>query len=292
MQRILFQYRSRELNADDLSFIQSIIAKYYCKGRTYISQVLCREWQWFQPNGKLKEFAARDLLLRLEENKLIKLPPRINKNNNLKRKCFRETPSFIQKELCGSIGNYNKPAIKLASKADSYLWNYLVEKYHYLGTPTLVGKHLKYLCFINDQIVACLAWASPVWKIKFRDQFIGWDEPAKRKNLHLIANNTRFLILPWIRIKFLASKLLALSIRCLQNDWLNTYGHPIYLLETFVDNSRFNGTCYQASNWIYVGQTKGNAKRGNAYHYHGQSKAIYLYPTDRRFRRFLNHDQG
>jgi hypothetical protein len=140
--------------------------------------------------------------------------------------------------------------------------------------------------------VACLAWASAAWKVKSRDQFIGWDEARKRKNLYLVANNTRFLILDWVRIKHLASKILALSLRRLSGDWQQRYGHPIVLAETFVDLSRFAGTCYRAANWIHVGQTQGSAKRGNAYHFHGQPKAVYLYPLARRFRQVLQDDRS
>jgi len=229
---IVFRYRSRELDVQDIDFISGLISKHYSRGRSYISCVLCEAWQWKQPNGKLKEYAARDLLLRLEEAGFIELPPRLRPKNNLKQRSFDQIPLFLKD------------------------------------------------------------WASAAWKVKARDQFIGWDELTKRKNLHLIANNTRFLILPWVRVKYLASKILSLSIRQLSTDWEKTYGHPVYLAETFVDISRFNGTCYRAANWIEVGRTKGNAKKGNTYHYHGQSKAIYLYPLHHRFRRFLLDDQG
>jgi hypothetical protein len=168
----------------------------------------------------------------------------------------------------------------------------LVHHYHYLGLPTLVGEHIRHLVFIDAQVVGCLAWASAAWKVKDRDQFIGWDEATKRKNLHLIVNNTRFLILSWVKVKYLASKALSLSLRRLTADWKRTYGHPIYLAETFVDTARFKGTCYRAANWLQVGQTKGSAKKGNEYRYHGNPKAIYLYPLHPHFRRYLLDDQG
>jgi len=292
MESIVFRYRSRQLSSDDIAFIRDVITQNCAKGRTHISQVLCKAWAWVQPNGKLKEYAARDLLLRLEENGFIELPPRIKRNNNLKPKSFDQIPLFIKQLLNGSVGDCPKPTIRVAGAQDSYLWDYLVHHYHYLGLPRLVGAHLKHLVFIDAQVVACLGWASAAWKVKDRDTFIGWDESTKRKNLYLVANNVRFLILPWVRVKGLASKALSLSLRRLTSDWQQRYGHPVYLAETFVDNARFKGTCYQAANWHYVGQTKGSAKRGNAYHYHGQPKAIYLYPLHRHFRRFLNDDQG
>jgi hypothetical protein len=290
MEPIVFRYRGRELTYNDIAFIRETINDHHHKGRTPISRILCKAWGWKQSNGKYKEYAARDLLLRLEEKDLIKLPPRIRPNNNRKKKSFDQIPLFNKNSLTGSVGDYPQIHVQSLDPQNSYLWDYLIHHYHYLGRPTLVGEHIRQLVFIHGQVVACLAWASAAWKIKNRDQFIGWDEATKRKNLRLIANNTRFLILPWIRVKYLASKVLSLSLKRLSADWEKTYEHPLYLVETFVDISRFSGTCYQAANWIEVGRTKGSAKKGNDYQYHGQPKAIYLYPLHPQFRRFLLDD--
>ena len=290
MEKVVFRYRSRLLDNQDVQFIRDLISEHRQRGRSYISKVLCEAWQWFQPNGKLKEFAARDLLLRLEEQGFIELPQRLRPKNNLKKKSFDQIPLFSKEPLNGSAGEYGWPRIELVNSQNSYLWDYLLHHHHYLGLPKLVGEHLRYLVYINGQVVACLSWASAAWKVKGRDQFIGWDEETKRKNLHLIANNTRFLIPEWVRIKHLASRVLAFNLKGLSTDWQRIYGHPIYLAETFVDLSRYSGVCYRAANWILVGQTKGSAKKGNAYLYHGQPKAIYLYPLHRHFRRHLLDD--
>ena len=287
MKAVIFSYRSRNLTSEDIDTIKELIDFHYHKGRTKISKILCETWNWTQPNGNPKEYAARDLMLRLEENGFIKLPPRIKNNNNHKEKSFDQVPLYIRYPLEGPIKDFPKPLIRRVDKADRYLWNYLIHHYHYLGLPTLVGEHIQYLVFIGDQIVACLAWASAAWKVGSRDRLIGWGESTKRKNLYLVTNNTRFLILSWVRIKHLASKILALSLKQLNDDFQNKYGHPVYLAETFVDTSRFKGTCYQASNWVHVGLTKGSAKKGNAYLYHGQPKAVYLYPLHRNYRRLL-----
>jgi len=292
MEPIIFRYRSRELTLRDIEFIRATIAEYYNKGRTHISQVLCCAWDWVQPNGKCKEYAARDLLLRLEESGFIELPPRFKSNNNSKRRLFHQIPLFKKEHLGGSIGDYCDLTIRRIDQADSYLWGYLLQHYHYLGVPRLVGEHLRYLALVKGQVVACLAWASAAWRVRSRDEFIGWSESVKRKNLYLIANNTRFLIPPWVQVKHLASKILALNLRRLSDDWNKAYNHRVYLAESFVDQSRFKGTCYKASNWQYVGQTSGSSKKGNEYHYHGQQKAVYLYPLHRNFRRLLNNDKG
>jgi len=292
MEPIVFRYRGRDLTVTDISFIRVAVHRHYAQGRTRISQILCKTWQWVQPNGGYKEYAARDLLLRLEEKGFIELPPRIRRNNNLKKNSFAQIPFFPKTPLGGSAGDYQELCVRLAGPQYSYLWDYLIHHYHYLGLPKLVGEHIRHLVFLNGQVVACLAWASAAWKVKARDQFIGWDESTKKKTLHLIANNTRFLILPWIRVKYLASKALSLSLRRLRDDWEKTYGHPLYLAETFVDIARFHGTCYRAANWIEVGTTKGSAKRGNRYRYHGRPKAIYLYPLHPHFRSYLTDEKG
>lgn len=291
MEKTVFRYRARQLDNDDIRFIQGLISKHYQRGRSHISKALCEAWKWVQPNGKLKEYAARDLLLRLEEQGFVELPKRLRPKNNLKEKSLDQVPLFLKEPMDGSAGDYDRPSFELLQK-DNYLWDYLVYHCHYLGLPKLVGEHIRYLVYINGQVVACLSWASAAWKIKARDQFIGWDEERKRKNLHLIANNTRFLIPEWVRVKHLASRILALNLKRLSADWQRIYGHPVYLAETFVDLSRFEGTCYRAANWVFVGQTKGSAKKGNDYLYHGQPKAICLYPLHRHFRRNLLDDQG
>jgi len=292
MDPVLYRYRSRSLGPQDIGFIQKTIAQFYAKGRSHIARALCEAWGWVQPNGQFKECAARDLLLRLEEKGFIALPPRLRPKNNLKQNTFAQIPLFGNTPLEDPLSQYGEPSLRLVTPSENYLWDYLVHHYHYLGRPRLVGEHLRYLAFLNGQVVACLGWASAAFKVEDRDRFIGWDVSTRHKHLYFIANNVRFLILPWVRIKNLASKVLALNVRRLSNDWQTIYGHPLYLAETFVDLSHFKGTCYQASNWIPVGLTKGSAKRGNRYHHHGQPKAIYLYPLHRNFRRKLTDDSG
>jgi hypothetical protein len=292
MEQIVFRYRLKELTHQDIEQIRSIVFLYYNKGRSHISRVLCQEWNWVQPNGKLKEYAARDLLLRLEEKHFIDLPPRLRPKNNLKKKSFAQTPLFRKDDLTGKVNQYGDLQIRIINAGDDYLWSYLLHHYHYLGLPKLVGEHLRYLVYLDGQVVGCLAWASAAFKVKSRDDYIGWSAKTRQKHLHLVANNTRFLVLPWIQVKHLASKILAFNLKRLSDDWQKRYQHPIHLAETFVDVSRFQGTCYKAANWCFVGLTLGSAKKGNFYQFHGQSKAVYLYPLSRRFKKELTDDQG
>jgi hypothetical protein len=264
MEPVVFRYRSRDLEPQDIWFIQGTISQFYGKGRFHISRALCKAWGWVQPNGKLKEYAARDLLLGLEEKGFIELTPRLRPKNNLKRNAFAQIPLFCNTPLEDLLSQYGELSLHLLTSSETYLWDYLVHHHHYLGRPSLVGEHLRYLACLNGQVVACLGWGSAAFKVEDRDRFIGWDVPTRHKHLCFLANNVRFLILPWARIKHLASKVLAFNLRRLSEDWQKIYGHPLYLAETFVDLSHFQGICYQASNWIHVGLTKGSAKRGKS----------------------------
>ncbi|MFQ6610832.1 MAG: Druantia anti-phage system protein DruA, partial [Fidelibacterota bacterium] len=169
------------------------------------------------------------------------------------------------------------------------MFNSLINQYHYLGYTQPVGEHLKYLAFFQDRPIACLAWGSAPWHIGARDRFIGWTKEIRQKNLHMIANNIRFLILPWIQISCLASHLLALNRQHVSLHWQHLYNHPIHLLETFVDTEKFQGTCYRADNWIQVGETTGRGKNGPNKRVLS-IKAIYVYPLTKYFRRELCYD--
>jgi hypothetical protein len=144
------------------------------------------------------------------------------------------------------------------------------------------------MAYLDSRLVACLGWGSASWKVACRDSFIGWGTPLRKKNLSQVANNVRFLILPWVKVEHLASKVLAANIKRLAADWHSLYQESIVLLETFVDVARFQGTCYRAANWQYVGETRGIAKSGNDHCYHGQPKAVYLYPLAKDFRERLH----
>lgn len=169
-------------------------------------------------------------------------------------------------------------------------WRVYMERYHYLGDRRVVGEQLLYAAFIGSELVALLGWASAALRAPLRDAYVGWDEATKRARLHLVANNIRFLILPWVRVRHLASKTLAVCLRRLSADWQAVWKHPLYLAETFVDATRFRGTCYRAANWVYLGQTAGRTKRGNNYLHGGAKKALFVYPLCRHATRQLRED--
>ncbi len=284
---ILLRYRGRDLTVSDIAMIREAIITDYARGRTYIGVRLCERWGWRQENGEYKAFAARDLLRRLERAGLVDLPPPQRVKIN-RPKTYAQIPFFVPTPLGGGLADHPAPRLQeVQGAAEHYLWDYLLAHHHYLGRPGLVGEHLKQLVFIGEQVVGCLGWASAAWKIAPRDQHIGWSLAQRRARLPLLVNNVRFLILPWVRLPHLASKVLSLSVRALPASWQRRYGHAVHLAETFVDVSRFAGTCYRAANWYCVGQTQGHAKRGHQYLPHGIVKSIYLYPLTRHWREVL-----
>ena len=280
--------RKRTINEADLKLIRATVNEHWDKGRTQISEILCKKWNWVQPNGRLKDMACREVLLTLKRKGLITLPPRFNSANNDKRNRSIPFVEIDQTPLQGKPSELPPVKLKLVRNTKlEPLYNSLVHQHHYLGYRQIVGSHLKYIAFIDDRPVACLGWGSAAWSVKSRDSFIGWDKPTKEKNLHFIANNTRFLILPWISVKYLASKTLAINARRISDDWSKIYNHPLHLLETFIEKNRFKGTCYKAANWTCVGQTKGTTKRGHDHLFHGNIKDVYLYPFRKDFRKKL-----
>lgn len=281
-----YTIRSRKINDEDIEIIRKIIELHFHRGRKEISRQLARHWQWYQANGQLKDMACRYILLFLEKQGIINLPPRFISAHNEKKQAQKCQLAEITLE--GTVKEHPSIKLTLLEKAKEYkLWNSIIHSYHYQGHKLIVGKYLKYIACINGSPVACLGWGSAAWSLKPRDQWIGWNKTIKDKNLCGIVNNIRFLILPWVKIKYLASYLLGQSVKIVPRDWQKRYGHPIYLLETFVEKQRFKGTCYKAANWIYLGETKGSAKRGSNHDYHGNIKKIYVYPLGKDFRQKL-----
>lgn len=277
--------RKRSITDADLPLIQTIINEHWHNSRSAISRVLCQRWNWTQSNGRLKDMACREVLVTLERAGHLKLPPGQHNGRNEKRNRLVSSVLVDQSPIDGSLIDYGPVTMTMVRNSPMEpLYNSLVSKHHYLGYRQIVGQHLKYMAFLGDRPVACLGWGSAAWAVKSREAFIGWDKPTKGNNLAFVVNNTRFLILPWVSIKCLASKLLAMNARRIALDWMAVYQQPVYLLETFVEKERFLGTCYKASNWICVGQTKGTAKRGHDHLVHGLIKDVFLYPLRKDFR--------
>jgi len=279
--------RNRKITAKDLVFIQAVVHEHWDKGRTHISRILCQKWNWVQPSGRLKDMACRELLLTLHRKGLLDYPPPIHKAYNHKRTGPKKI-KVNEKPIKCHVNELDTVTVKMVRHTKlEPLYDSLIEQYHYLGYVQIVGNHLKYMAFAGDALVACIGWGSAAWAVQSREEFIGWTKPVKNKNLHFVINNTRFLVFPWVTVKCLASKVMAMNIRRISSDWLKVYNYPLYMLETFVEQSRFLGTCYKASNWIKVGETKGTSKKGHKHLKHGNIKDVYLYPLDKNFKRLL-----
>lgn len=277
-----------QMSSDDLNLLKRIVEQHQKSIRITISKELCKVFKWYQPNGKLKEMSCRVALLKLHRQGFIKLPEPTCKNGNGKN-CIKHT-------LEGNPGKIiNQPLkallpieISLVNNSpQSQLWNELVERYHYLGYKPLIGAQIRYLFRSSSGILGIIGFSAAAWRIASRDQWIGWSETQRKKNLIYVVNNARFLVLPWIQCKNLASKLLSLSIQRLPYDWLSLYRYKPVLLETFVQQNRFRGTCYRAANWIRVGQTKGRGKLDRLHQHQLPIKEIFLYPLTKNSREIL-----
>jgi hypothetical protein len=283
------RYRGRMVSAADVEFIRRLIQDNPGASRRALSKKLCEAWEWKQANGALRDMVCRGLLLMLERAGEICLPAVrfVPRNPFVKR--TKPAPVLIDtSELCGSLSE--RPPVELQQvrrTPEEVLFNSLLEQYHYLGYEQPVGEHLKHLVWAGGRPVACLAWSSAPRHLGPRDRFIGWEPAARKRNIHLIAYNTRFLILPWVRVPHLASHILGLMAKRLSADWQQVYGHPIYLLETFVDPARFRGTSYRAANWIAVGSTTGRGKDDLTHRPNRPIKEILVLPLHRGFRSLL-----
>jgi hypothetical protein len=284
-----WRYRGRTVTAEDIGFIRKLVAEHPAASRRALSAKLCEAWQWKQANGALCDMVCRGLLLMLHRAGQIELPAvRYQPPNPLVRR-ERPQPVLIDMTpLTRALSDIRPVLLQQVRKtADEPLFNSLIEQHHYLGYEQPVGEHLKYLVWAQDRPIACLAWSSAPRHLGSRDRYIGWNADARRRNIRFIAYNTRFLILPWVRIPHLASHILGHMTNALSDDWTQLYGHPVYFAETFIDPGRFKGTCYRAANWILMGRTTGRGKASNSYTPNRSIKEVLGLPLTRRFRQLL-----
>jgi Domain of unknown function (DUF4338) len=256
------RYRQRLITDADVAFIRRLIVEHPEASRRALSSLLCEAWNWRQANGALRTMVCRGLMLHLHRQELIQLPP--------VRGCMpnplleRKKPARVEVDtepLCGRLAQVRPVEFRSVRRtAEEPLFNSLLEQYHPLQYVHPVGEHLKFLVYAGGRPVACFAWSSSAHYLGCRDRFLGWSDEARRQNLHLLAYNSRFLLLPWVHVPYLASHLLSRMTRLLCGEWERVYGHPIYFVETFIDPERHRGTCYRAANWVVMGQTTGRGK--------------------------------
>ena len=282
-------YRGRTITCEDIVNIKDLIAAHPGESRRTLSAKLCEAWQWRQANGALRDMVCRGMLLMLHRAGHIELPPvKFVPHNPLATRA-RPAKALIDTTPMEISLRQIQPLefAQVRRSEDESLFNSLMEEHHYLGYEQPVGEHLKYLVWANGRPVACVAWSSAPRHIGARDRYIGWDQQARRRNIRFLAYNTRFLILPWVKVPHLASHILGRMAARLSADWEQIYEHPIYFLETFVDSERFRGTCYRAANWVVLGKTTGRGKQSNSYVPNRSIKEVLGYPLAKRFRQLL-----
>ena len=278
--------QGRVVTSDDIQFIRQLISENPDWHRTRLSKELCRRWDWTNDKGAYKDIAARALLCKLHERRCIDLPAPLRDANNAYR--YRR-PVLLEMDQTPITSNLSqlKPVrvLPVTMTKQVQLFRGIMQSYHYLSYSGPVGENLQYLVWDkHGRTLGGLLFGAAAWRLSCRDCFIGWDSTTRARGLARIANNQRFLILPWVRVPNLASHLLGHVSKRLSSDWQHHYGHPIALLETFVDTSRFQGICYRAANWIHVGMTAGRGRNDRPGCSGVSPKAVWLYPLMSNFR--------
>jgi len=284
------RYRGRVVTTDDVTSIRQLIAGNPGASRRRLSQKLCEAWQWKQANGALRDMVCRGLLLMLHRAGEIELPP--IRFQTLNPFVLRATPAPMLIDttpIAGALKELRPIELQQVRRTgDEPLFNSLMEQHHYLKYEQPVGEQLKYLAWAQGRPIACLAWSSAPRHLGSRDRYIGWNAEARRRNIRFIAYNTRFLILPWVRVSHLASHILGRMAAVLSDDWSRMYSHPIYFAETFIDPGRFRGICYRAANWQLLGRTAGRGKNDQTNKPNRPIKEILGLPLTSRFREYLS----
>jgi len=286
--------RRRVIREADLLLIRQLIEEEGARGRSHISNRLCEMWNWRQANGRFRQIACRELLRRLEARGLIELPPKLCEARRVGYRNRTSTPELLDcMPLAGGLReSRSQLRMELVQNSQQLaLYRGLVGTYHYLGYQQAMGAQLRYIAYFQDRPIACLSFGPAAWKVGARDQFIGWSAQARQQNLRWVVNNDRFVILPWVQIKCLASYLLGRTVRQLPGDWQRVYGYELALLETFVEHRRFAGTAYAAASWICVGQTLGRGRNDRTHDQAAPIKTIWLRPLREDFRPFLCQEQ-
>ncbi len=286
---VKLRYRGRKVTGKDIVFIRKLIVGNPDASRRRLSTLLCNAWKWVRESGEPCDGVCRSLMLALHRAGHIELPPvRCTPPNNVIARRKPVVVAVDRKPINAKLSEIRPLEIRQVRRTgEERLFDSLIEEHHYLGYTRPVGEHLKYLISTTERPIACMAWCSAPRHLGPRDRFIGWPAEARRRNIRYVAYNTRFLILPWVNVRHLASHLLARVAGQLSGDWDRLYGHPIYYLETFVDPARFRGTCYRAANWIPLGLTSGIGKAAPSLKPIRSKKEVLGYPLTKRFRELL-----
>ena len=279
-------YCGRNFSALEIIKIRQLITDHPECHRADLSRQVCRMLQWYKPDGGLKEMSCRVAMLRMQADGLFNLPPPRRAKAAL-RTITATSATNPRKLITQSVQYLGPLSLRKVEPAESSLWNEFIERYHYLGYTPLPGAQIRYFVLLDQQVVALLGFGAAAWQTAPRDHYIGWTHSLRKHHLPLVVNNARFLILPWVQVKNLASKILAMAAKQIPRDWQKQYRIKPVLLETFVETERFAGTCYKAANWHHVGTTKGRGKLGPSGKQSVPIKDIWLYPLNKNFKKIL-----
>jgi hypothetical protein len=291
----LLRYRGKNITAHEVGLIKNFIAQNPTLSRRSLSTELCRAWNWVQANGRLRSMVCRGMMLALHRAGLIELPPvrRVMPNPLAQRRRPSALPEQNWELIQAGIGELGPVEIRQVRRTpEEKLFGSLIQAHHYLAYSQPVGEHLKHLIYARGTPIACMAWSSAPRHLGPRDQFIGWSQDQRRAHIHLLAYNTRFLILPWAKVPGLGSYLLGRMAQRISEDWQRLYRHPVYLLETFIDPERFRGSCYRAANWKFLGLTTGRGKDDQTKEANRSLKQLWVLPLARDFRIKLREGHG
>jgi hypothetical protein len=280
--------QGRFVTEAEVDEIRMLLQKQPSWNRSHLSRELCGRWHWQRPDGQIKDMACRELLRKLESRRLIKLPP--SQGSGPRQLPTIEPVEFDKSQLTCQLSDIRPVNIVNVRDCAQYekAFSYLLKEYHYLSYGRPVGQNMKYMILGRDErFLGCLLFGAAAWKTEARDSWIGWSGDVRERNLGLICNNTRFLILDWIKIPHLASYTLGACLRRLVPDWKHHYGTDIAMVETFVDTTRYVGTCYKAANWFKIGQTKGRSRQDRTRKLKVPIKDVFVYPLRRDFRKLL-----
>ena len=276
-----------------LNEIVEIISIFPKLSRSELANTICELFSWKRPTGKLKTVECRQFLERLDAKAVIRLPAcRKQYANDTKTNIPRTEQTDTQAAISVKLNELSPILLtRVQCKEHRRLWYEYVDRYHYLGYRLPFGAQLRYFIKSGTKqgvILGCLQFSSAAWKMAPRDRWIQWDDEQRKRNLQKIINNSRFLIFPWVKVKNLASSVLAMAVKTIPDDWQSCYGYRPVLMETLVDQKRFKGTCYKAANWAHVGATTGRGRMDRENKRKGMAvKEIYVYPLCNRFRQEL-----
>ncbi len=275
----------RSFSPGEVGVVAQVVAEGEGLSRTRLMDQVCQRLDWRRPTGACKIRECRDLLERLQRDGVLQLPPKraAGRPTGSRTRVPLSTAGEPGSPLVGTVGQFGRLTLEpVEGKADHRWFRELVGRYHYLGYRVPFGAHLRYLAFVSQPqraVVAALQVSSPAWRLAVRDGWIGWDDATRARHLQCVVNHSRFVILPWVRVRNLASRLLSVLAGQLPGDWRARYGVTPLLLETMVDSSRFRGTCYRAANWLELGQTTGRGRMDRQHLRHGQApKRVLVYP--------------